>query len=141
MPISLPFKCWRDRDDCEPLHSVESFGDFEPETEQDFEEIMSGAREPDSFVCAGCVHDSNRAVPQDAFRLCWKNDQVDEIGEYDEQDLTHTMMVISQALGVLATRRVKGETIEVPTMANGDKWEDQERLGPAEVGCEGKAGE
>ncbi len=57
----------------------------------------------------------NRVIPQDAYRICWKNPQVDEMGEYDEQDITHQMLVMSQALAVVATRRVNGGMVEVPS--------------------------
>lgn len=36
----------------------------------------------------------------DRFRLCWKNNQVDEIGDYDRRDLIDTASVIMQALSV-----------------------------------------
>lgn len=117
MPIALPPRCWRGRDDCDPLHSVESFGPGEANFDEvDFDAIANGERNPISFVCCGCVAEKARTdCPQDAYRVCWKNELVDEIGDYDEQDLTHTLMVISQALGVLATRRVNSGIIEVPT--------------------------
>ena len=71
---------------------------------------------PVSFVCAGCVHPEARAeLPQDAYRICFKNHVVDEMSDNDEQDLTHLIAVISQALAVIATRRVNGGMIDVPT--------------------------
>lgn len=85
-------------------------------TEADFEALENGSLKPVSFICAGCVHDAERAIPQDAYRVCWSNAEVDEIGEYDEQDLTHQLAVISQALAIIASRRVNGGTIDVVTM-------------------------
>lgn len=111
MPIILPPRCWRRRDDCEPLGAV----DAAPEdvSEEDF---VTASYEPTSFVCCGCIAPEARTIPQDAYRLCWRNDVVDETGGYDEQDLTHTMAVVSQALAVVATRRVNGGTVDVPAM-------------------------
>ncbi len=55
---------------------------------------------PMSFVCAGEIHPSSRAPKQDAWRLCWKNADVDEMGDYDTRDLADTMAVLSAALSV-----------------------------------------
>ncbi len=111
MPIMLPPRCWRRRADCEPLAAV----DVPPEgtTEEAF---FAAAYDPDSFVCCGLVAPEARPVPQDAYRVCWKNRNVDELGAYDEQDLAHQTMVMAQAMAVVATRRVNGGTIEVPTI-------------------------
>lgn len=113
--LSKPFKCWRNRDDCEPLHSIESFPEDMGEEEL-FAAMEDGSLEAKTFVCCGCVHDDKRDLAQDAYRCCWKNDFVDEIGDYDEQDLTHMLAVISQGLAIIATRRVNSGTIDVATM-------------------------
>lgn len=111
MPLNLPPKCWRNRADCEPLHMIDA---APPDITE--EQFFTFDYEPRSFVCAGCVAESNRAIPQDAYRVCWKNDEVDEMGEYDEQDLTHLISVVAQALAVIATRRVNSGTIDVATV-------------------------
>ncbi len=79
------------------------------------EQFFSLDYAPESFVCCGCVKPEARTIPQDAYRLCWKNKAVDERGDYDEQDLAHTVAVISHALGAIATRRVNSGTIRVPS--------------------------
>lgn len=110
MPLQLPPKCWRGRDDCEPLHMIDAMPAdvFE-------EDFMTFNYTPVSFVCAGCVHTKDRALAQDAYRVCFKNEATDEMSDNDEQDLTHMLAVISQALAVIATRRVNSGTIDVPT--------------------------
>lgn len=112
--LMKPPRCWRNRDDCEPYHSVEGLP--ENMTEDMFIALEEGALAPNSFVCAGCVSVAERAIPQDAYRVCWKNDLVDEMGEYDEQDLAHMAAVITQTQAIIASRRTNGGMIEVPTM-------------------------
>jgi hypothetical protein len=108
MPLMTPLRCWRGRDDCEPLHSIES-----NTTEEQYEDPD---HRPDSFVCCGISHSSSRHEAQDCYRLCFKNAETDTITDNDQQDLTHTLAVISQALAITAARQVRGGTIEVPTM-------------------------
>lgn len=114
--IEKPIKCWRNRDDCEPLHSIESFPEALSDPEAFFNAMQDGTLEAQSFICCGCIAEGARTIPQDAYRVCWKNDAVDEMGGYDEQDLTHQMAVLSQAVAIIATRRVNGGMIAVPTM-------------------------
>lgn len=109
-----PPRCWRNRTDCEPLHAIEALP--EVMSDDDWTALETGAMDPPSFVCAGCVRPADRAIAQDAYRVCWKNDAVDEIGDYDEQDLAHTAAVIVQAMAIIATRRVNGGMIDVPTL-------------------------
>jgi hypothetical protein len=112
--LMKPPRCWRNRSDCEPLHSVEG---LPPNmTEEDFIALEMGELEPDSFICAGCVQPEGRILQQDAYRLCFKNDVGDEMTDNDEQDLTHLMAVISQALAIIASRRINSGTIDVMTM-------------------------
>lgn len=107
--LMTPIRCWRRRDDCEPLHAIEG-GDFDMDTyeSEDFT--------PKSFVCCGINHSSSRQLGQDAYRLCFKNDATDEISDNDIQDLTHIGAVVAQALAITATRMVNGGTVAVPTM-------------------------
>lgn len=109
--LMTPFRCWRDRTDCEPLHSIEGFSeDVTPE------EYESPDFKPRSFVCCGINHSKSRDVAQDCYRLCFKNDTVDDMSDNDIQDLTHLVAVVGQALAITATRMVNGGTVEVPTM-------------------------
>lgn len=108
-----PPRCWRNRSDCEPLHSVEAIP--ENMTKEDWGDLEGGRLDPDSFVCGGCVKEPERVIPQDAYRVCWKNDEVDEMGEYDEQDIAHQLTVLSQMVACIASRRTNSGMIEVPT--------------------------
>lgn len=109
--LMKPFRCWRGRDDCEPLHSVEGMPpDMTPE------EYESPDFNPVSFVCCGINHSDSRVVKQDCYRLCFKNDCTDEMSDNDIQDLTHILAVVSQAVAITATRNVNSGAVLVPTM-------------------------
>lgn len=109
--MCTPLRCWRNRTDCEPLHSIEATpADMTPDQYEapDFN--------PESFVCCGINHADNREVAQDAYRLCFKNATSDEMSDNDIQDLTHLVAVVGQALAIIATRQVNSGTVTVPTM-------------------------
>lgn len=110
MPLMTPHKCWRGRDDCVSLASVEA-----PPADATEDQIMDLDYEPVSFVCCGCVDAAERVVPQDAYRLCFKNPDTDEMTDNDDQDLSHLGYVISQAMAIVATRRVNQGEIDVLT--------------------------
>jgi hypothetical protein len=107
-------KCWRGRDDCEPFQAIDATS-TDPATLT--EEQMYNLDYPvDGFVCSGCIKEDARQIPQDAYRICFKTARgVDDMTDNDEQDLAHLMAVISHAMAVIATRRVNGGMIEVPT--------------------------
>ncbi len=86
-------------------------------TEEDWTALETGGMQPDSVICAGLIDEAERDPPQDAYRICWmaRDGEVDEMGDYDECDLTHQLAVISQALAIIAARRVNGGTIDVLT--------------------------
>lgn len=117
--LITPPCCWRGRTDCAPMHSIESFPPaaeaLPPEAFDDG--LMDGSVRPLTFVCVGCVRAAARGLARDAYRLCWKSGGTDDIRDYDEQDLAHQAAVIGQALALLASRRMAGATIEVPTGA------------------------
>lgn len=114
MTLNLPPRCWRRRDDCEPLSAIDA-----PPVGLSEKAFLAFDYDPLSFVCCGCVAEERRSIPQDAYRLCWKTPIVDEMGDHDEQDLSHQLAVVSQAIAVIATRRVNGGMIEVPTLQAG----------------------
>jgi hypothetical protein len=60
-------------------------------------------------VCCGHIEKDYRTIPQDRFRVCWKNVDVDEMGDYDRRDLTDTLSVIAQALSVDANVEANNE--------------------------------
>lgn len=109
--LMTPFRCWRNRTDCSPLHSIEATP--EGQTPEEFE---SPDFNPASFVCCGLVDEDKRNIRQDCYRLCFKNAVVDDVSDNDIQDLTHIVAVIGQALAITATRMVNSGTVEVPTM-------------------------
>ena len=88
MIFIVPDKCLRNRKDCKPCAQIES----DCKT---------------SFVCCGMVPKKKRVVPQDKFRLCWKNSNVDEMGDYDQRDVIDTISVLSQALSIDANMNAK----------------------------------
>lgn len=109
--LMKPFRCWRNRDDCEPLHSIEAMpADMTPE------EYESPDFNPASFVCCGLNHSGSRELEQDCYRLCFKNDATDEMSDNDIQDLTHIVAVVGQALAISATRMVNAGSVSVPAM-------------------------
>jgi len=69
---------------------------------------------PESFVCSGCVKSEDRAIKQDLYRLCFKNEVSDEISDNDMQDLTSVMAVASAALNLDAIRKVNQGIVEIP---------------------------
>jgi len=112
--LMKPFRCWRNRTDCEPLHSIEA---VPPDLSPD--QYESPDFNPVSFVCCGINHAEGREFAQDSYRFCFKNEATDEMSDNDLQDLTHMAAVVTQALAITATRMVNNGTVEVPT-AQGD---------------------
>lgn len=114
--LMKPIRCWRGRDDCEPLHSIEATpDDLTPE------QYESPDFKPATFVCCGINHSDSREVAQDCFRLCFKNDATDEMTDNDIQDLTHIVAVVGQALAIAATRSVNSGAVTVPTIQGRDE--------------------
>lgn len=111
--LMTPMRCWRNRTDCKPMHSIEGFD--EPLTDDRLDLLEAGKIAPGSFVCCGCVDEAERIIPQDAYRVCWKNDEIDELGDWDEQDLAHHVAVLSQAMAIIAAKRANGEPVADPT--------------------------
>ena len=108
MPIMLYEKCWRNRQDCEPIHCIDGVnGDL---TE---EQMMTLEYEPDSFVCSGYVI-GEREVEQDAYRLCFKNHCTDEMSDNDIQDLSSVLVVVAAAINLDAVRKVNNGVVELP---------------------------
>ncbi|MBA1330139.1 hypothetical protein QQ73_02770 [Candidatus Endoriftia persephone str. Guaymas] len=108
MPIMLYPKCWRNRQDCEPIHCID--GVDKDLTE---EQMMTLDYEPSSFVCSGHVI-GERKVRQDAYRLCFKNHCSDEMSDNDIQDLSSVIAVAAAAINLDAVRKVNRGAIELP---------------------------
>lgn len=100
MSIELPKKCLRDlKMVCIPYSQISS---------------DCGT----SFVCCGHLHSFVRNIPQDEFRVCWKNSSVDEIGDYDRRDIIDTISVLSQALSVDENIKTSGMDYDEEEMFN-----------------------
>ena len=110
MPLQLYPVCWRGRTDCEPLHCIDAAP--ESATQEQLEELDYT---PESFVCSGCIPEEKRVIPQDAYRLCFKSDEVDDMSDNDVQDLSHLITVTAHALAVDASRKINTGFIEIPT--------------------------
>jgi len=82
MPLYLPTKCLRNRDDCEPLAQIES------------------DESPKSFICCGRNDGCTRVEHLDEFRVCWKNGGIDELSDWDRRDIIDTVSVLAQALSI-----------------------------------------
>lgn len=108
MPLLTPHKCWRGRDDCMSLASVEG---MPPDITEEQMETLDFA--PPSFVCCGCIKTDARKLPQDAYRVCFKNHCTDEMTDNDDQDLAHLTYVLTQAQAIISTRRVNQGEIDV----------------------------
>lgn len=67
-------------------------------------EVLDYLRSTDgtSFFCCGLNDGSNRTVEGDEFTVCFKNDEVDEIGDWDSRDIITQIAVLSSALRVKA---------------------------------------
>lgn len=107
-------KCWRNREDCEPIHCID--GVSEELTE---EQVMTFDYTPDSFVCSGCVQDPE--IKQDKYRLCFKNECSDEMTDNDMMDLTSIMSVCAAAMNLDAIRKVSNGIVELPAEQSMDE--------------------
>ncbi len=105
--IQLYPKCWRGRKDCEPIHCIDSVP--ENTSEDDF---INFNYVPTSFVCSG--NSKSPEVDQDLYRLCFKNQESDEISDNDLQDVTSIMAVLSAALNLDAVRKTNNGIVEIP---------------------------
>ena len=79
MTIWIPEKCVRERDDCCALALIES-------------------DDGKSFHCIGHNDGTTRTIKQDKFRVCFKNQYLDEMSDWDERDVKDMMSVLSQGL-------------------------------------------
>ncbi len=91
MVIELPEHCPRGLDNCLPLRQAIS---------------NCGT----SFICCGYNHKESRKVPQDVFRHCWKNDEIDEMSDWDRRDVIDTIAVLSGALSADENMRAMART-------------------------------
>jgi len=81
MPLYLPEKCLRSCKDCSPLSQIES-------------------DDCQSFICCGQNDETTRKEKQDRFRLCWHNEYINEMTNWDERDIKDTLSVLTQALSI-----------------------------------------
>lgn len=109
MPLMTVGNCYRGRKDCKSFSVIES-----PPADVTQEQFDTLDFVPTSFVCCGCISREVREPKQDAYRLCFKNADGDDMTDNDEQDLLHVVKVCMDALAVIATRRVARGYIDVP---------------------------
>ena len=79
MGIVLPDSCPKGLCDCSPLAQIVSDDGV-------------------SFICSGHNDGTNRVINADRFRVCFKNDQIDDMTDFDDRDMIDTISVMSQAL-------------------------------------------
>ncbi len=106
MPMMLYPKCWRGRDDGEPIHCIDAAPADITE-----EQMYTLDYEPLSFVCSGCSQ--NPEIPQDQYRLCFKNSTTDEMTDNDLHDLGRIVTVGGAALSLGAIRKGNQGVVEV----------------------------
>lgn len=109
VPLNIYPVCWRGREDCQPVHCI----DAAPDGLTD-EQFCNFDYQPLSFVCSGRC--SSPGVEQDIYRLCFKNDSVDDMSDNDLQDLTSVMAVCSAALNYDAVMKARHGVVEIPAM-------------------------
>lgn len=110
MPLMTIGKCFRGRTDCEAFDVIEATPANVTEEQMETLDYV-----PESFVCCGCVKpEARKDIPQDAYRICFKNRAGDQMSDNDEQDLAHLVKVATTALAVIATRRICTGKIDVP---------------------------
>ena len=92
--IKLPNKCLRKNWNyyCNPLSQIQSTC-------------------KKSFICCGISDKDTRTQEQDKFRLCFVNDSVDEMSDYDKRDLLDTISVITKALSIDENMIQNGEEL------------------------------
>lgn len=89
MSIIIPNNCIRDRKDCCSLALIKS---------------DCGK----SFWCFGHNDEDSRQVKADRFRLCFKNETMDEMDDLDDADVKDLMSVLAQ--GMSADEHMKRDT-------------------------------
>ena len=83
--IFRPDHCPRGLNDCESLDQI----------------ISAGHK---SFMCCGKHDGKTNVLPQDEYRVCFKNSKIDEITDYDKRDLIHTAKVLMGTLAIIEER-------------------------------------
>lgn len=90
MPIKLPDKCLRNKNDCTPIAQIES-------------------NCKTSYSCCGLNDGTLREIEQDKFTVCFHNDIIDEYSHWDRRDITDMLSVLAQALSVDANMENNNE--------------------------------
>ncbi|MEO9497672.1 MAG: hypothetical protein ABJG42_24575 [Vibrio splendidus] len=80
-------------------------------TDEDFDTMNYT---PSSFVCCGANTPDSRELQRDNYRLCFKNEVVDDISDNDMQDLTSLQKVISDTLLLDAVMKAANGIVEHP---------------------------
>jgi len=80
--ITLPQFCPRSLTDCQPLAQI----------------LVDD--KPFEFVCCGHNDGKTRVMKNDRFRVCFHNEAIDEMTDWDERDIKDHISVLAQALSV-----------------------------------------
>ncbi|ANJ65536.1 hypothetical protein [Pseudoalteromonas virus vB_PspP-H6/1] len=86
-------------------------------TDEDFETMNYN---PASFVCCGQNTKESRTLERDNYRMCFKNEVVDDINDNDMQDLTSIQKVIADTLLLDSVLKANNGIVEHP-INEGDK--------------------
>ncbi len=82
--IIVPEYCPRQRVDCKSLS-----------------QSITGGHQ--SFIC--CGENTKRRLPQDKYRLCFKNSVIDTIEDFDMRDIIRTAAVLMGAASIIEERK------------------------------------
>ncbi len=91
MSIELPKLCPRSLTDCQPLAQI----------------LVDDKEE---FVCCGHNDGKTRVMKNDRFRVCFRNEELDEMVDWDQRDIIDHISVLAQALSVDANIRNNEES-------------------------------
>jgi hypothetical protein len=107
-------RCHRGREDCDPISCVAASPSNEELNSMTDEDFATMNYTPSSFVCCGANTAESRTLKRDNYRLCFKNEVVDDISDNDMQDLTSLQKVIADTLLLDAVQKVNFGIVEHP---------------------------
>jgi len=86
MALALPARCPRNSKVCQPLSQIID-------------------DEGEGFICCGHNDRTARVLEQDNYRFCWKNQDIDEMSDWDERDIIDTVSVLIQAVSITKNKQ------------------------------------
>jgi len=94
--IMMPGFCPRECTDCTPLASLITVWDDDKSKRQ--------------YTCVGENDGTNRVVPGDELRHCFKNDEIDQKQDWDQRDVVDTVSVLMQGLSLHTNKKLNQST-------------------------------